>query len=120
MEAAKGRNAGRNNPVIYRDQLVTVEFFEIFKEELLGRMKSLLTSASALPEKKWLKSIDVRKMLGISPGTLQNLRVNGTLPFTKIGGVLYYDGEDIQRVMSSNRKHHQTGRQDNQVPIQGE
>jgi hypothetical protein len=36
--------------------------------------------------KQWLKSVDVRKMLNISPGTLQNLRINGTLRYTKIGG----------------------------------
>lgn len=122
MEVAKGRSAGKNNPTIYRDQLVTVEYLEAFKEELLSKVESLLTSASA-PAKKWLKSIDVRKMLGISPGTLQNLRVNGTLPYTKIGGVLYYDGDDIQRIMSSNRRHNRlskSDRQDIQVPMQGE
>ena len=34
-------------------------------------------------------------MLRISPGTLQNLRVNGTLAYTKIGGIIYYKYEDI-------------------------
>ena len=47
----------------------------------------------------WLKSYEVRKLLGISAGTLQNLRVNGTLPYTKIGGLMYYRFEDIQKLM---------------------
>lgn len=47
----------------------------------------------------WLKSYEVRKLLGISAGTLQNLRVNGTLPFTKIGGLMYYKYGDIQKLM---------------------
>ena len=58
---------------------------------------------SGQPTKKWLKSYEVRKLLGISPGTLQNLRVNGTLPFTKIGGVIYYDYTDIQSMLQSNK-----------------
>jgi hypothetical protein len=37
-------------------------------------------------------------MLKIAPGTLQNLRVNGTIHYTKIGGILYYKQEDIQRL----------------------
>jgi hypothetical protein len=44
-------------------------------------------------------------MLGISPGTLQNLRVNGTLPYTKVGGVVYYAYEDILKVIERNQKN---------------
>jgi len=32
----------------------------------------------------------VRKLLGVSNGTLQTLRVNGSLPFSKIGGLYFY------------------------------
>jgi len=46
----------------------------------------------------------VKKLLGISPGTLQNLRINGTLPFTKIGGVILYDYEDIQKMLSNHKR----------------
>ncbi|MFD2967737.1 helix-turn-helix domain-containing protein [Sphingobacterium bambusae] len=49
--------------------------------------------------KQWLRSAEVRKMLGISPGTLQNLRVNGTLPYRKIGGSMFYARQDIERMM---------------------
>lgn len=54
--------------------------------------------------KKWLKSIEVRKLLNISPGTLQNLRINGTLRFTKIGGMLYYKLEDIHKLLEGGIK----------------
>ena len=43
------------------------------------------------------------ELLQVSPGTLQNLRINGTLPFTKVGGILYYDHEDITKLMENNR-----------------
>ena len=46
---------------------------------------------------------EVRELLGISPGTLQNLRVNGTLPYTKVGGVVYYQSDDILKMLEENR-----------------
>lgn len=53
--------------------------------------------------RKWLKSHEVRKLLTISPGTLQNLRVNGSLSYTKIGGVIYYDYDDIRKMLEANK-----------------
>lgn len=105
MDVIRGKNTGKESAAIFPNQLVTLDHLEMFKEELLSRIKNILDGSSGVAAKKWLKSIDVRKLLGISPGTLQNLRVNGTIPFTKIGGVLYYDYEDIQRIMYANRKH---------------
>ena len=63
-------------------------------ENLLHEIKGLIKPGQA-QSKQWLKSYEVRKLLNISPGTLQNLRVNGTLRYTKIGGLLYYKLEDI-------------------------
>ena len=56
-----------------------------------------------LEQKKWLKSKEVRNMLGISPGTLQTLRINGTIPYSKVGGVIYYDNDEIQRILYANK-----------------
>lgn len=83
--------------------IVTTEDLQIFKEELLAEITDLLNQQQGGITKKWLKSTDVMKMLKISPGTLQNLRVNGTLPFTKIGGLIYYDSQDIQEVLTENK-----------------
>ncbi|UCS92281.1 helix-turn-helix domain-containing protein [Echinicola marina] len=84
-------------------EVITTDDLREFKIELLEDLKRLLKEPSGQPSKKWLKSYEVRKLLGISPGTLQNLRVNGTLPFTKIGGVIYYDYTDIQSMLQSNK-----------------
>jgi Helix-turn-helix domain len=86
-----------------RDQLLTVGDLSNFKQELLGDIKKLLKEQSGHPAKKWLKSHEVRKILGISPGTLQNLRINGTLPSSKLGGVLYYDFDDIQKTLQKHK-----------------
>ena len=83
--------------------LITTDDLRDFKMELLEEIKDLLTQRSGGAMKKWLKSTDVMEMLKISPGTLQNLRINGTLPYTKIGGLIYYDASEIERVMEENR-----------------
>jgi hypothetical protein len=83
-------------------EIVTTDDLREFKIELLKEFKQLLAIHHGQPSKKWLKSFEVRKLLGISPGTLQNLRINGTLPFTKIGGVIFYDSEDINKMMKEN------------------
>lgn len=94
-----------DNPRIYRDQIITTEDLQDFKEDLLSDIKNLLKEQGGQPTKKWLKSYEVKKMLNISPGTLQNLRLNGTLPFTKIGGVIYYDYSDIQQMLNAGKQH---------------
>ena len=85
--------------------IITTDDLREFKQELLTDIKELLNTQTTLKPKKWLKSTEVRDLLNISPGTLQNLRINGTLPYSKVGGVLYYDYEEIQNVMQENRIH---------------
>lgn len=88
---------------MYREQILTTDDLSAFKLELLDEIGKLLKQHRGESAKKWLKSPDVRKLLGISPGTLQNLRVNGTLPYTKVGGVIFYDSEDIRKMLEANR-----------------
>lgn len=88
-------------------KVLTPDDLEKFKRDLLGEIERLLQNYSGQSSRKWLKSPDVRRLLNISPGTLQNLRVNGSLPYTKIGGVIYYDFEDIQKMLMDNRRQNQ-------------
>src|SRR5687768_1493986 len=92
-------------PRIYREQLLTIDDLADFKRQLIFEIKTLLKEQGGQPTKKWLKSKEVRKLLNISPGTLQNLRVKGTLPFTRVGGVIYHDSEDIQQMLQSKKIH---------------
>ncbi|CAL2104145.1 Helix-turn-helix domain-containing protein [Tenacibaculum sp. 190130A14a] len=85
--------------------IITTEDLYEFKMELLEEIKQLFNQHNGNPTKKWLKSPEVRELLGISPGTLQNLRINGTIPYTKVGGVLYYDYQEIMNVLEKNRVH---------------
>lgn len=84
-------------------EIITTEDLQVFKDELLDDIKKLLNSKNDPTAKKWLKSYEVRKLLKISPSTLQNLRLNGTLPYTKIGGMMYYDSDDIHKLLTTNK-----------------
>lgn len=83
-------------------KIITPEDLNDFKYDLLDNIKKLIDHQPGSKAKKWLKSPEVRKLLGLSTGTLQNLRINGTLPYTKIGAVIYYDYEEIMKVMENN------------------
>jgi len=82
-------------------QLVTLDDLEAFRVKLKMDIKIMLEGNAIKPAKRWLKSVEVRKLLNISLGTLQTLRNNGKLPYSKIGGLIYYDAHEIDRVLGS-------------------
>ena len=79
-------------------QIITIEDLNEFRSLLLNDLKEIIQSKPH-QSKQWLKSNEVRKLLNISPGTLQNLRINGTLSYTKIGGINYYKYDDIVKML---------------------
>lgn len=83
-------------------QIITIEDLIEFRSLLLSDLKEIIQSKPQ-QSKQWLKSNEVRKLLNISPGTLQNLRINGTLSYTKIGGIMYYDNTDIDKLLNGNK-----------------
>jgi len=85
-------------------QIITTDDLREFKVELLDEIRVLISEQKNPTAKKWMKSVEVRKLLNISPGTLQTLRINGTLPYTKIGGTNYYNASDIDTLLSQNLK----------------
>jgi hypothetical protein len=86
-------------------QLVTLKDLEEFRTKLMMDIKMMLEGHLNKTTKRWLRSIEVRKILSISPGTLQTLRNNGKIPFTKIGGLTYYDAAEIDRILSASGNH---------------
>lgn len=84
-------------------ELITKDDLEKFKLELFGQLKELLSAGEGSVDKKWLRSAEVRKMLGISPGTLQNLRINGTLPYSLVGSIHYYRLADINKLLEKGK-----------------
>lgn len=50
----------------------------------------------------WIDNQDVMQLLHISARTLQTLRSNGTLPYSRIMGKIYYRRQDIQKILADN------------------
>ena len=42
------------------------------------------------------------RLLHISTRTLQTMRTNGTLPYTRISNKIYYRRQDIQKILADN------------------
>ncbi len=84
-----------------RIELLTKADLQDFKKELMQEIKTLI-HPQGVQAKQWLKSAELRKLLNISPGTLQNLRIKGTLRFTKVGSILYYRQDDIVKLLEGN------------------
>ena len=83
-------------------EVITREDLNEFRILLLNDLKEIIQSTPQ-QTKQWLKSKEVRKLLNISPGTLQTLRINKTLTYTKIGGILYYNNADIEKLLTANK-----------------
>jgi hypothetical protein len=86
--------------------IITQEDLIQFKADLFEELKKYFSKKDEnAANTKWLKSHQVQRLLSISPGTLQNLRVNGTIPYTKVGGVIFYAQEDINTIMQFNKRN---------------
>lgn len=79
--------------------IITKEDLQEFKTELLEEIKTLFQYRTT-EQKLWLRSSEVKQLLKISSGTLQNLRVNGNLRYSKVGGTLYYNYQDIEKMLN--------------------
>ena len=53
----------------------------------------------------WIDGQDAMQTLHISKRTLQSLRDEGTLPFSRINGKIYYKLSDIEQLLESNYSH---------------
>jgi Mn-dependent DtxR family transcriptional regulator len=87
-----------------------VQFFE-GQKEFLNQIMDIATRLNEVQElsefdgKPWLKSKDLEKLMGITSGTLQTLRNNGTVPYSKVGGVMLYSQDDIRKMIEQNKRN---------------
>lgn len=86
-------------------EILTKEDLHNFKSELFSELTRLITEnkPSKKEQREWLKSYEVMKMLNLSKGKLQSLRISGKLAFTRIGHCIYYKYDDIVLLMEENK-----------------
>ncbi|WP_121356777.1 helix-turn-helix domain-containing protein [Flavisolibacter nicotianae] len=81
--------------------IVTREDLQVFRTQLLEDIKSLLqqskdTSSGGV---EGYKTANVRKILGCSVNKLVSLRIAKKIRTKKIGGTVYYNKEDVKRLV---------------------
>ena len=69
-------------------------------ERFATRMETLCRLHGDKDMKEWLDNQDVCLLLNISLRTLQTLRDNGTLAYTRINHKIYYKAEDVEKIVS--------------------
>jgi hypothetical protein len=79
-------------------EIITKDDLEAFRITLLNDIRQLL-SIKQTESKEWLRCADVRKILKVSTGTVQNLRISGKLKSHKVGGIHYYKLTDIENMI---------------------
>ena len=85
-------------------QVITTDDLIHFKNEMLTDIKTIFEKHLPDPYRKWVKTDELKKMLKVSNGTLQNLRINGTLKYSRLGGIIFYDLDHIQKIFADNLK----------------
>ncbi|MBL7684263.1 MAG: helix-turn-helix domain-containing protein [Flavipsychrobacter sp.] len=81
-------------------EIVTKGYLQAFRLQLLEDIKRLV-QPSTIQEKKWLRTSEVRAMLKISAGTLQNLRIKAILHPVKLSNMWFYDANEIEKLFES-------------------
>ncbi len=79
-------------------EILTKEDLTSFGTFLIEEIKKIVNIREPV-KKRFLKGYEARKILGVSQGTLQNLRLNGTLPYSKIGSIYYYDSKVVDELL---------------------
>ncbi len=93
--------------------VITKEDLEVFKNDLLGEMEKILKSHKLKTEqtaignfpkdRKWIKSTEARKMLNISQGTFHKLKINGIIPYSRIGIICLYDYDELLKFIKAKK-----------------
>lgn len=83
---------------------VTKEDLRQFGLMLIGTLRKMIQVGNEKDKEtvhpEWLKSRVVRKLLDISPGSLQNLRITGKIRFRKVLGSYYYNRDDLMQLFN--------------------
>ncbi|WDF55902.1 helix-turn-helix domain-containing protein [Mucilaginibacter sp. KACC 22063] len=81
-------------------EIITKDDLDAFRQTLLNDIRELLSNGEKSETIEWLRCADVRKLLKISTGTIQNLRITGKLKSQKVGGIHFYSLRDIQNMVN--------------------
>jgi len=83
-------------------ELVTKEDLQVLRVQLINDIKAILAAqnkGAVTAAVEGYKTKDVRKILGCSVNKLVSLRVARKVRWKKVGGTVYYNREDVRRLV---------------------
>lgn len=84
--------------------ILTTDDLKQFKEDLFQELRQVFgkqTKQDATKQREWLRTKEVCRMIGVSLSKLQYMRDNGEIKFTRIGGTIFYNADEINKLLSS-------------------
>lgn len=84
-------------------EYITKDDLRQFGMLLIHEMRAVMAANSVQEERveaQWIKTRAVRKLLDISAGTLQNIRVKRKIRYKKVLGSYYYNKADLLKLFS--------------------
>lgn len=81
---------------------VTKDDLRQFSLMIIDEIRKLQPDLKKDDNVEWLKSRAARRLLTMSAGSLQNLRVTGQVRFKKVLGSYYYNRADLMKLFTGN------------------
>ena len=81
--------------------VISKQDLDSFKDEIIQELSKYCGRADQGEESTWLRTRDVCRILNLSTSTLQNLRNNNKIPFTRLEGSILYKRADIESFLES-------------------
>jgi len=80
---------------------VTKDDLRQFSLIIINEIRKLKPEIKKDDDVEWLKSRAAKKLLSMSAGSLQNLRIAGQVKFKKVLGSYYYNKADLMKLFTN-------------------
>ncbi|NBV37861.1 MAG: DNA-binding protein [Bacteroidetes bacterium] len=82
--------------------VITAEDLERQLQKVVDEVKFAVTNNDS-SNVRWIRSKQVKELLGISDSKLQTMRINRSITYSQIDGTYFYDKDSILSLLEQNK-----------------
>jgi hypothetical protein len=82
--------------------VITAEDLERQLQKVVDEVKFAVSNIDS-SNVRWIRSKQVKELLGISDSKLQTIRINRSITYSQIDGTYFYDKESILSLLEQNK-----------------
>ena len=82
--------------------VINAEDLERQLQKVVDEVKSAVTNNDS-SNVRWIRSKQVKELLGISDSKLQTMRINRSITYSQIDGTYFYDKDSILSLLEQNK-----------------